>query len=53
MNFVIFPQYVKTPVYSKQPLWYGTLAQLAHTMPQAARTAGAYRAPVKSKCTIP
>jgi hypothetical protein len=46
----------------KQPLWYGTLAQLARTVRQAARTAGtnrtartagAHRRAVKSKFTIP
>ena len=40
------PQYVKTPVYSKRPLWYGTLAQLARTVQRAraqlARTAQVY-----------
>ena len=46
-------QYVKTPGYSKRPLWYGTLAQLARIVQQAARTAGAHRAVVKSKYTIP
>ena len=42
----IRPKYVKTPVYSKRPLWYGTLAQLA-------RAAAEHREAVKSKRTIP
>ena len=47
-------QYVKTPGYSKRLLWYGTLAQLARIVQQAAaRTAGAHRVAVKSKYTVP
>ena len=37
------------PIVTKRHLWYGTLAQLARTVQQAARTAGAHRALVKSK----
>ena len=56
INFGAFwAQYVKIPVqYTlSDPLWYGTLAQLAHTVRRAACTAGAHLAAVKSKCTIP
>ena len=37
-------QYIKTPVFSQQLYWYGTLLQLARTMRRVARTAGANRA---------
>ena len=45
-------QYVKTPVFSKRPLRYGTLAQLARTVRQVARTAGAHHTVVKRSVPI-